>query len=63
MKKGLCEKHKGVKGPKYKKVKKVLHKKLIHKLHLTEQEEKEILSTNVLYLCSEWVSHAKVDSR
>jgi hypothetical protein len=28
---------------------------LIHKLHLKEQEEKEIPSTNVLYLCSEWV--------
>ena len=29
--------------------------KRIHKLHLKEQEEKEILSTSVLYLCSGWV--------
>ena len=29
--------------------------KMIHKLHLKEQEEKEILSTSVLYLCSGWV--------
>jgi hypothetical protein len=28
---------------------------MIHKLHLKEQEEKEILSTSVLYLCSGWV--------
>ena len=29
--------------------------KMIHKLHLKEQEEKEILSTSVLNLCSGWV--------
>jgi hypothetical protein len=34
------KKNKGVKGPKYRKVNKAPHWKLIHKLHLKEQEEK-----------------------
>ena len=29
--------------------------KMIHKLHPKEQEEKEILSTSVLYPCRGWV--------
>ena len=29
--------------------------KMKHKIHLKEQEEKEMLSTSVLYLCSGWV--------
>ena len=42
-------------GPKIQESKEGSTQKMIHKLHLKEQEEKEILSTNVLYLCSEWV--------
>ena len=39
-------------GPKIQESKEGSTQKMIHKLHLKEQEEKEILSTSVLYLCS-----------
>ena len=42
-------------GPKIQESKEGSTQKMIHKLHLKEQEEKEILSTSVLYLCSGWV--------
>jgi hypothetical protein len=44
-----------VKGPKVQKSKEGSTQKMIYKVHLKEQEEKEILSTSVLYLCSDWV--------